>query len=160
MKTIKGDLLKLALAGEFDAIVHGCNCFNVMGAGIAGQIANHPVFNCAAYADKITERGSWLKLGQCSFSNAFILNGSRILFIINAYTQYSFGVGKQVEYCAVKGCMDWISNFLKRETLGKQTRIGLPQIGCGLGGGDWNIIKNIIEYGLRDFDVTIVEYDN
>ena len=38
MKIIKGDLIKLALQGEFDVIVHGCNCFCTMGAGIAKSI--------------------------------------------------------------------------------------------------------------------------
>ncbi len=32
MKMVKGDLLALADAGEFDIIMHGCNCFNVMGS--------------------------------------------------------------------------------------------------------------------------------
>lgn len=27
MKIIKGDLIKLALDGKFDVIIHGCNCF-------------------------------------------------------------------------------------------------------------------------------------
>lgn len=35
MKTIKGDLVQLAKQGEFDLIVHGCNCFCTMGKGIA-----------------------------------------------------------------------------------------------------------------------------
>lgn len=37
MKRIEGDLIKLALAGEFDVVVHGCNCFCKMGAGFAKQ---------------------------------------------------------------------------------------------------------------------------
>ena len=40
MKTVRGDLLKLALDGHFDVIVHGCNCQCVMGAGIALSIKN------------------------------------------------------------------------------------------------------------------------
>ena len=36
MKIIKGNLISLALAGEFEVIIHGCNCFCTMGAGIAG----------------------------------------------------------------------------------------------------------------------------
>lgn len=38
MKVIKGDLVELALEGKFDVIIHGCNCFNTMNAGIAKQI--------------------------------------------------------------------------------------------------------------------------
>mgnify|MGYP001795501660 FL=1 len=41
MKTIKGDLVKLAIKGEFDLIIHGCNCFCTMGAGIAKTIRSH-----------------------------------------------------------------------------------------------------------------------
>ena len=39
MKEIQGDLIKLAIAGEFNVIAHGCNCMQNMGAGIAKQIA-------------------------------------------------------------------------------------------------------------------------
>jgi O-acetyl-ADP-ribose deacetylase (regulator of RNase III) len=38
MKTIQGDLIRLAREGGFDLIVHGCNCFGTMGAGIAKGI--------------------------------------------------------------------------------------------------------------------------
>ena len=38
MKIIEGDLIQLALDGEFDLIIHGCNCFCSMGAGIAKSI--------------------------------------------------------------------------------------------------------------------------
>jgi O-acetyl-ADP-ribose deacetylase (regulator of RNase III) len=31
MKTIAGDLIKMAKNNEFDVIVHGCNCFTSMG---------------------------------------------------------------------------------------------------------------------------------
>lgn len=37
MQNIKGDLIELALVGEFDVIVHGCNYFCTMGASIAKQ---------------------------------------------------------------------------------------------------------------------------
>lgn len=41
MKVLHGDLISLALAGHFEAIVHGCNCFCTMGAGIAKAIRDH-----------------------------------------------------------------------------------------------------------------------
>ena len=31
MKTIEGNLISLAKAGQFDVIVQGCNCFCTMG---------------------------------------------------------------------------------------------------------------------------------
>lgn len=38
MNSIKGDLIKLAIDSEFDLIIHGCNGFCTMGAGIAKTI--------------------------------------------------------------------------------------------------------------------------
>jgi O-acetyl-ADP-ribose deacetylase (regulator of RNase III) len=38
MKVTEGDLIKKAKEGEFDLIVHGCNCFCTMGGGIAKGI--------------------------------------------------------------------------------------------------------------------------
>jgi O-acetyl-ADP-ribose deacetylase (regulator of RNase III) len=37
MKTTDGDLITLALAGEFDVMIHGCNCHCNMG-GLAKTI--------------------------------------------------------------------------------------------------------------------------
>src|SRR6187401_1634642 len=38
MRRIRGDLLQLAIDGDFDVIVHGCNCQCQMGKGIALSI--------------------------------------------------------------------------------------------------------------------------
>ena len=40
MNIVKGNLVTLALAGEFDVIIHGCNCFNTMGSGVAKDIGD------------------------------------------------------------------------------------------------------------------------
>ena len=41
----------------------------------------------------------------------------------------------------------------------KGKHIGLPKIGAGLAGGDWERIKGIIQKELKDCEVTIVIYD-
>jgi O-acetyl-ADP-ribose deacetylase (regulator of RNase III) len=40
----------------------------------------------------------------------------------------------------------------------KDNHIGLPQIGCGLAGGDWEIVKKIIQDEFADCNVTVVIY--
>ena len=52
MKEVTGDLVKLAKNGEFDVIVHGCNCECIMGGGIAKQIRQ--AFPTAYDADRGT----------------------------------------------------------------------------------------------------------
>ena len=48
---VDGDLIKLAKQGRFDVIVHGCNCFCQMGAGIAPQMAE--AFGCDEFEKEI-----------------------------------------------------------------------------------------------------------
>jgi O-acetyl-ADP-ribose deacetylase (regulator of RNase III) len=47
----------------------------------------------------------------------------------------------------------------KMNAIFKGKHIGLPLIGAGLAGGDWEVIKNIIQTELADCNVTIVHYD-
>jgi O-acetyl-ADP-ribose deacetylase (regulator of RNase III) len=149
MKRKQGDLILLAREGEFDLIVHGCNCFNTMGAGIAKGIK--AAFPEAYAADCKTTKGSRTKLGACSFAEVNA-NGKRLV-IVNAYTQFDWrGRGTKVDYEAVRSCMRWIKDSFPG------LRIGLPMIGAGLAGGDWKKIALIIEEELAGEDVTLVEY--
>ena len=148
MKTIKGDLIALAKTGEFDVIAHGCNCFCNMGAGIAKSIK--AAFPLVALDDSNTIKGDNLKLG--TIRSVGVTRKTSQFVVVNAYTQYRYGRGLHADYEAIRSCM----KYLKEQYSGK--RIGLPLIGCGLAGGDWNIVSKIIEEELGDEDVTIVEY--
>ncbi|MEZ5817988.1 MAG: macro domain-containing protein [Hyphomicrobiaceae bacterium] len=150
MRTITGDLIQLAMAGRFDVIAHGCNCFHTMGGGLAAQIRRH--FPEAAEADLATPHGALEKLGTCSFAE---IERAPVTFtVVNAYTQFhpSMGGGVDVDYDAVRRAMVW----LKSQFTGR--RIGLPQIGAGLAGGDWARIETIIAEELAGDDVVIVIY--
>lgn len=152
MNTLKGDLLALGKSKEFDIIMHGCNCFNAMGGGIAAQVANQ--FPDAKLADEETVRGDAGKLGTYTIG----MDGR--LVILNAYTQYSISRdGKDVfEYLAFERVLDKIAY-----RFGKW-RIGMPLIGMGLAGGDPERIIPLIErfaqsVELQGGTVTIVEWD-
>ena len=152
MRSIEGDLIALAKAGEFDVIAHGCNCMHVMAAGLAAQVRRH--FPEAYAADLATPYEDRTKLGTCSFAEVEREGGR--LIVVNAYTQFQPSTGApgnvDVDYAAVRGCMQWLkSSFGGR-------RIGLPQIGAGLAGGDWERISGIIAEALAGEDVTIVKF--
>lgn len=145
MKIIEGDLIEAALNGKFDVIAHGCNCYHTMGAGIAKQIKK--VFPGAYKADCETPYGDPNKLG--TFSKLSVIQ----LTILNCYTQFHFGFNNgepPVDYKAIRSCMELIKLYYTGY------RIGLPMIGCGLAGGSWDIVKQIIEQELMDEDVTIM----
>ncbi|MEO1311443.1 MAG: macro domain-containing protein [Pseudomonadota bacterium] len=147
MKTRTGDLLELVLQGEFDVIVHGCNCFHIMGAGIARQIAMR--FPEAYEADKKTPHGDRNKLG--TISTAEIERDNACFVIVNAYTQFDVrGRGPKVDYDAVSSCFAVVADrFAGR-------RIGYPLIGAGLAGGDWDLIAERISKRLEGLEHTLV----
>jgi len=149
MKELRGDLIQLAIAGEFDLIIHGCNCFCQMGAGIAKSIKQK--FPEAYRADLETIKGDKSKLGTISWARSTTKNGD--LIIVNGYTQFNWkGSGRKADYDAIK----MVFRNVKENFSG--LRIGYPAIGAGLAGGDWQIISKLIEEELKDEDHTFVIY--
>jgi O-acetyl-ADP-ribose deacetylase (regulator of RNase III) len=152
MNIIKGDLIKMGKDNEFDIIMHGCNCYNTMGAGIAAQIAQQ--FPDAQLADAETVRGDAGKLGT------YTIGMSGRLVILNCYTQFGMSTtGQDVfEYTAFERVLDKI-----QYRFGKW-RIGLPLIGMGLAGGDADRIIPMIETFAQRVErqggsVTLVEWE-
>ena len=149
MKTVKGDLIQLALEGKFDVIVHGCNCFCAMGAGIAKTIKSE--FPEAFQADVATDKGDKSKLG--CFSSAMVVRGGHAITVINAYTQFHYsGKGVLADYSAIRA----VFRALKTQYPGQ--RFGFPLIGAGLAGGEWETISGIISGELHGEDFTLVEF--
>jgi len=149
MNIVTGDLLRLALDGRFDVIVHGCNCQCAMGKGIALSIKQQ--FPEAYDADLLTPKADRAKLG--SISTAEIARPPAHFTIVNAYTQFHWrGEGVLAEYDAIRSAF----RFIKRRFSG--LRIGYPKIGAGLAKGDWATIAAIIDEELGSEDHTLVEF--
>lgn len=161
-KEIKGDLIQLAKEGKFDVIAHGCNCQNMMGAGIALSMRMN--FNAHKFdLERPLHRADINKLGQIDFNTVNRSTGNIIwdwdsfealyegLIVVNAYTQYHGGAN--LDYAALELCLR------KMNQLFKGKHIGLPWIGCGIAGGDWARVRHMIRQELTDCDVTIVEYN-
>jgi O-acetyl-ADP-ribose deacetylase (regulator of RNase III) len=145
VQIVKGDLIKLAVAGEFDVILHGCNCFSTWGAGIAKQMKR--VFPEAYKVDMKTEYGDKSKLGTYT-----LFKYPMGFTVVNCYTQYHYSSRSVVvDYSAVERVLKRISE----DFVGK--KIGLPKIGAGLAGGDWNTILKLIEKYLPN--AVVIEYD-
>jgi len=148
MKTVIGNLITMAMAGDFDVICHGANCFCSMEAGLALQIKR--AFPDAYTADCETISGDTHKFGHFSSADIKRPDGS-VFVVVNLYTQYP--PGRAVDYPAISSAL----LDVKAEYAGK--RIGIPQIGCGIAGGSWEIVEKIADHALSGEDVTVVIYD-
>lgn len=124
-------------------IVHGCNAQGVMGSGVAKIVKQkYP----KAFADyrKVFETDG-LELGRVYWSEQ--PDG---MMIGNAITQQNFGVHKrQVSYPAVMACFQQIEEELYGEI------VAIPRIGAGLGGGEWEIIEEIIDFTVKNSMIAV-----
>lgn len=160
LQLAKGNLINMAEQGLFDVIVHGCNCHNTMGSGIAKEIRER--YQGAYDADTLATK-QWnnplAKLGN--FSTYATVGKVRPFVIVNAYTQLDYN--KTGEEFTDRFEYESFYLILKKlEALGP-VNFGFPYIGMGLAGGD----KDRIIAMLEDFaekvtanggSVTLVEF--
>jgi O-acetyl-ADP-ribose deacetylase (regulator of RNase III) len=148
---IVGNLITLAEEGRFDVIIQGANCFHIMGAGLAVQLKRK--YPAVLQADREqTERGDRSKLGTYTTAQAYCSKTGRYFTVINAYTQYNYGNDgkKYVDYSAIKK----VFTSLAPNLIGM--RVGYPRIGCGLAGGEWRLVKDIIDTAFEKIDHELV----
>jgi O-acetyl-ADP-ribose deacetylase (regulator of RNase III) len=148
IKYVKGNIIDLAEQGHFDVIIHGCNCFNTMGAGLAKEIKQR--YPAAYEVDLKTSRGSKDKLGNFTFVKVQSPIKDHEFFIINLYTQFHYAWHKDqskdlFEYEHFDKGLIRVSDFILSRTLdGNPLKVGLPLIGCGLAGGNKDKIISAI----------------
>lgn len=141
-----GDILK----SDAEVIVHGCNCKNNMGAGIAVQIKQR--FPRAWAEDQKTVWGDVNKLGNFTFVSSFNEYGHTVV-IVNAYTQYNYTAHEvDVDYDALEEAMERICEMWPDKV------ISMPRIGCGLAGGDWEVVEEILSRISDKHDMTFNVY--
>jgi O-acetyl-ADP-ribose deacetylase (regulator of RNase III) len=156
MKEVTGNILRLAGQGEFDLIVHGCNCEGIMGAGLAKQISEE--YPAAKDADQnssgITpDQKLGGVVGVTVYSNE---NPAVVFTILNGYTQRNARGARGevlVDYDAVRSVFRTVGNNYPNY------RIAYPKIGAGKAHGDWDTIKAIIDEELDGLDHTLVVFD-
>lgn len=133
IKHIIGDGL---LAGN-GIFVHGCNAQGVMNSGIAKTVREN--FPNAFNEYKKQQAAIGLSLGSISYAWVH-----RDFCIVNGITQQYYGreEGKvYISYDAIREVFTKAGKIALEENL----PLSFPMIGAGLGGGDWEKIKLIIE---------------
>jgi len=132
-------------------IIHGCNAQGVMGAGVGRTMKfTYPgAYNIYKnYINKARELG----VSPLGSNTYYAMNK---LVIINAVTQEYYGNdGKQyTDYDAVRACFYDINAEILRsqEIFDNIPRVlNFPMIGCGFGGGNWEVIEAIIEKEINN----------
>lgn len=131
-----GDLLE----AREPYIAQGCNAQGVMGSGVAKVWRKKWPDSYEDYHNEFKTNG--LFLGQVVFHHTSKFPQP---VLCNCITQDFYGRdgGPYVSYDAVRSCMKELQKMAAGQA------IAMPKIGAGLGGGDWNIISEIIEEEIK-----------
>lgn len=170
INTIKGDLFNCGIP----IIAHGCNAQGVMGSGVAKVVYDDYRWAYDTYRmmyERFQKNGRKDFLGQSLPScHPLIDSDANVKFpnaIFNLITQDNYGRTGQrfVSYWAIASSFKLMNDQLMKLIKSadetdpvhwKKPHVAIPLIGAGLGGGDWNIIKEIINDSTPDIDITVV----
>lgn len=148
VKYIEGDITKT----ELKFIAHGVNCQNKMRSGVAKALYTKWPGVKGGYHEYFK---TFSDSKPCeNFLGKFHmipLKSGRQVF--NCFTQDKFGYdGKEyVSYDAIEDIFRELVKFADGP-------IAIPKIGCGLAGGNWTIVENIInEVTGDDLDVWVYQ---
>lgn len=158
-----GDLL----SSKCDVICHQVNCQGVMGSGVAKQIRDRYPIVYQSYLNSVS-------LCREKFKSTFRLLGTidfikcETCAVVNMYSQYNYLPRSVVhtDYPSFRQCLKEIKKVItdhcqltRQDT--SSIKIGFPyKIGCGLAGGDWNVVSKILEseFSGNSWNVEIWEY--
>jgi hypothetical protein len=152
---VRGDLFnyveKITRSGNNGSSIivpHVCNNINAFGAGFAGELSKHYPIVKENYH---LLGSSFLKnnLGYVQFVEVYKDStfGHRLIFanMIAQKGTISKKNPRPLNYLALVKCMNQINMFVSKN-FNNDTRVEIhaPRFGCGLAGGNWNFVEELI----------------
>lgn len=142
-------------------IVHQANLFCTFNSGIAAEIKKR--YPYAYHVDCQTHKGARSKLGW--FTIGCSPEKSGLPFVINLYSQGGTSATQRITHYAAMGkALFDLEEILRDPDLKDQKYVvGIPRgLGCGLAGGDWAVVRAIIDsaFGKSSVRVVICEKRN
>lgn len=144
-------------------ICHQVNCQGVMGAGLAKQIRirwpevyadyKKTIENAEAQVAGLENPPDDILLGAVACTTT--VDGHRVASLFAQY-DYGYGPCRYTNYEAFASCLENLNKLVP-----SYVPIAFPyKIGCGLGGGDWDIIQLMIKKILHHEDVYICQLED
>ena len=141
----KGDIF----SGDYEAIVNPVNCVGVMGAGLAKEFRKrYPAMFLAYQSECKKERVS---IGVCLVWDTDVPNPK---YVVNLPTKIHWKDSSEYEYIRL-GLVS-LESYIRNNNI---KSIGIPALGCGLGGLDWKELRPLFDKYLSDLDCSITVFE-
>ena len=140
---------------EYIVIVHCCNTLGAWGAGFVIPLAKR-------YPNARSSYFIYIHKGNVKLGDVDEVKVTDNIYVANLMGQKFLGKGPNGEipcdYNAIeKGFLNIIGSWFNRN---EYYSIHMPRIGCGLAGGDWKVIEDIIKRTFIDMaNVDVFVYD-
>ena len=143
MKYVTGDLLEV----REGILVHGCNAQGRMGSGVALLVKEQYPECYKKYREDLK---SGMEAGEVSW---YPCRGkSKDLLIASAITQWFYGREPGIRYVSYDALDHCLFTVFEEACLSR-SRVSMPKIGFGTGGGTWPIIEALIEHNAEKADL-------
>lgn len=146
IKFVKGNIFDF----EADIRINTVNCVGVMGAGVALLFKNR-------YPEMFIEYAQACLKNEVRPGFPHVWKQSTMfadLTIINFPTKDHWK--NPSEYVYVEKGLSWLRNYLNGCT---NKTVTIPALGCGHGGLDWSIVKEMIASSLKDINCEILVFE-
>nr|WP_290461251.1 macro domain-containing protein [Acutalibacter muris] len=142
IKVIDGDLFDTTAP----IICHQVNCQGRMGSGIAKIVRSRFPEAFEKYREVCSKGQARLGLTQ------YVLSKGKVIINMFAQERYGYDGRRYTSYKAFEMCLEDI-----HRSVPSGSTIAMPyKIGCGLGGGNWDTVYEMIESELgRDYHVEL-----
>lgn len=143
---IKGDATKPVGEGH-KYILHICNNKGGWGAGFVLALSK-----CWGEPEmRFRQVPPGPTLGKTQFVTV-----SPDITVVNMFAQDGYRSAaspRPLDYNALLTCLSKVEQRAKQDN----ASIHMPRIGCGLAGGDWNLVEKVIRTTLTDLDVVVYD---
>ncbi len=136
-------------------ICHQCNNLGAFNSGIAREVRERYPAVYQSYLEDY--QAGKLELGYVNFTTA---EPRRVIANMIAQNGYGYDGKRYTDYVALHKCLKEVRQFALME-YDVQPVIAFPyMMSCVRGGGDWNVVYNMIENTFDKFDIEIWRFDN
>jgi O-acetyl-ADP-ribose deacetylase (regulator of RNase III) len=146
VQEITGDLLDV----DANVICHQVNFLGTMGAGVAAAI-RQKLLTPAQYAEY--ENFCWSHHSMALGYTQFVEVAPGEKWVANMFSQsdhYLDVLERLTDYSALYACLHAIREFAEKHN----ASVAFPaNVGCGIAGGDWNTVKNMLVSVFQDSSI-------